>query len=64
MTGGGPNRASEVFGTFIFKQSFVLADTASGAALSVIVLVIALVLSMVQITLLGARLSPAGKEQP
>ncbi|MDX8441043.1 carbohydrate ABC transporter permease [Mesorhizobium australafricanum] len=64
MTGGGPNRASEVFGTFIFKQSFVLGDTASGAALSVIVLVIALVLSLVQIALLGARLSPAGKEQP
>ncbi|RRH94013.1 sugar ABC transporter permease [Mesorhizobium tamadayense] len=64
MTGGGPNRASEVFGTFIFKQSFVLGDTASGAALSVIVLVTALVLSLVQIALLGARLSPAGKEQP
>lgn len=61
MTGGGPNRASEVFGTFIFKQSFVLGDTGSGAALSVIVLVVALVLSLVQIALLGARLSPAAK---
>ena len=39
MTGGGPNRASEVFGTFIFKQSFVLGDTGGGATLSVIVLV-------------------------
>ena len=35
MTGGGPNRASEVFGTFIFKQSFVLGDTGGGATLSV-----------------------------
>ena len=61
MTGGGPNRASEVFGTFIFKQSFVLGDTGSGAALSVIVLVVALGLSLVQIALLGARLSPAAK---
>lgn len=63
MTGGGPNRASEVFGTFIFKQSFVLGDTGSGAALSVIVLVVALVLSLVQIALFGARLSPAAKGQ-
>ncbi|MGV1822330.1 sugar ABC transporter permease [Agrobacterium tumefaciens] len=61
MTGGGPNRASEVFGTFIFKQSFVLGDTGSGAALSVIVLVVALGLSLVQIALLGARLSPTAK---
>lgn len=60
MTGGGPNRASEVFGTFIFKQSFVLGDTGSGAALSVIVLVIALVLSLVQIAFFGASLSPSG----
>ncbi|MDX3926153.1 MAG: sugar ABC transporter permease [Shinella sp.] len=63
MTGGGPNRASEVFGTFIFKQSFVLGDTGSGAALSVIVLIIALALSLLQIVALGARLTPAGKER-
>jgi raffinose/stachyose/melibiose transport system permease protein len=64
MTGGGPNHASEVFGTYIFKQSFVLGDTGGGAALSVIVLLIALVLSLVQILLLGARLTPASKERP
>ncbi|MFB2550435.1 carbohydrate ABC transporter permease [Ensifer soli] len=63
MTGGGPNRASEVFGTYIFKQSFVLGDTGSGAALSVIVLVIALVLSLAQIVMLGARLTPAERER-
>jgi raffinose/stachyose/melibiose transport system permease protein len=63
MTGGGPNRASEVFGTFIFKQSFVLGDTGSGAALSVIVLVVALGLSLLQIAALGARLTPAGKDR-
>jgi multiple sugar transport system permease protein/raffinose/stachyose/melibiose transport system permease protein len=64
MTGGGPNRASEVFGTFIFKQSFVLGDTGSGAALSVIVLLIAFALSLLQITIFGARLSPSKEEEP
>jgi multiple sugar transport system permease protein/raffinose/stachyose/melibiose transport system permease protein len=53
MTSGGPNRASEVFGTFIFKQSFILGDTGSGAALSVIVLIIALALTLLQIIYLG-----------
>ncbi|MFT4130244.1 carbohydrate ABC transporter permease [Labrys sp. (in: a-proteobacteria)] len=62
MTGGGPNHASEVFGTYIFKQSFVLNDSGGGAALSVIVLLLALVLSLIQIVLLGARLTPAQKE--
>ncbi len=55
MTGGGPNHASEVFGTAIFKQSFILGDTGMGATLSVIVLVIALALTLVQIVLLGTR---------
>jgi raffinose/stachyose/melibiose transport system permease protein len=64
MTGGGPNRASEVFGTYIFKQSFVLGDTGSGAALSVIVLIAALALSILQIVALGARLTPAVRERP
>ncbi|MFV0333663.1 MAG: carbohydrate ABC transporter permease [Tropicimonas sp.] len=59
MTGGGPNRASEVFGTFIFKQSFVLGDTGGGAALSVVVLLIALVLSVLQIVFLGTQQSPS-----
>ncbi len=63
MTGGGPNHASEVFGTQIFKQSFVLGDTGGGATLSVIVLVIALVLSLVQIAFLGARVTPAAREE-
>jgi multiple sugar transport system permease protein/raffinose/stachyose/melibiose transport system permease protein len=63
MTGGGPNHASEVFGTAIFRQSFVIGDTASGAALSVIVLVVALVLSLLQILFLGARLAPGAKAE-
>ena len=61
MTNGGPDHASEVFGTFIFKQSFVIGETAQGSALSMIVLLIALALSLLQIVLLGVRFSPTGK---
>jgi multiple sugar transport system permease protein/raffinose/stachyose/melibiose transport system permease protein len=63
MTTGGPNHASEVFGTAIFKQSFVLGDTGAGATLSVIVLVLALVLSIIQIVFLRARLDPGQRER-
>lgn len=58
MTGGGPNHASEVFGTYIFTQSFVLNDAPKGAAISVVVLALALALSLVQIIAFGARLAP------
>jgi raffinose/stachyose/melibiose transport system permease protein len=57
MTGGGPDHASEVFGTDIFRQSFVLGDTNVGATLSVVVLVIAFVLTILQVMFLGTRLS-------
>ena len=56
MTGGGPNHASEVFGTDIFRQSFVLGDTNSGATLSMIVLVLAFGLTVAQILFLGTSL--------
>lgn len=62
MTGGGPNHASEVFGTYVFRTSFVLGDTGRGATISVIVLLLALVLSIVQIVYLGADLSPSGRK--
>lgn len=58
ITGGGPNHASEVFGTAIFKESFVIGDTGAGATLSVIALLVALVLSILQIVFLKAQLSP------
>jgi raffinose/stachyose/melibiose transport system permease protein len=57
MTGGGPDHASEVFGTDIFRQSFVLGDTNVGATLSVVVLAIAFVLTILQVVFLGTRLS-------
>jgi multiple sugar transport system permease protein/raffinose/stachyose/melibiose transport system permease protein len=59
MTGGGPNHASEVFGTAIFKESFVLGNTGMGATLSVIVLAIALGLTIAQLVFLGTRFSTA-----
>jgi raffinose/stachyose/melibiose transport system permease protein len=65
MTGGGPNHASEVFGTAIFKESFVIGNTGIGATYSVIVLALSFVLSLLQIVYLGAELAPGsrGKER-
>ncbi len=61
MTGGGPNHASEVFGTYIFRQSFVLGDTYTGATLSVIVLALAFVLTIAQILFLGSSMGGVRK---
>ncbi len=58
MTGGGPDHASEIFGTYIFRQGFVLNNSGYSAALSVIVLLLALVLSIAQIAAFGAQLTP------
>jgi len=58
MTEGGPDHASEVFGTEIFRQGIVLGNTGYGAALSVIVLILSLALSILQITALGAEVAP------
>ena len=60
MTGGGPNHASEVFGTDIFRHSFVLGDTSTGATLSVIVLAIAFMLTIAQIVFLGSSFGRGG----
>ena len=61
MTDGGPDHASEIFGTYIFKQGFVIGDIGYASALSTLVLFIALVLSVIQIVVFGARLSPHQK---
>ncbi|HEY2123794.1 MAG TPA: sugar ABC transporter permease [Chthoniobacterales bacterium] len=58
MTDGGPDHASEIFGTYIFKQGFVIGDTSYSSALSTLTLLLALLLSVVQIAVLGSRLSP------
>src|SRR3984893_4184373 len=65
MTGGGPDHASEIFGTYIFKQGFVIGDSGYSAALSVLALLIALALSVLQIGVLGSRLGPqTGRSAP
>ena len=64
MTDGGPDHASEIFGTYIFKQGFVIGDTGYSSALSALVLCLALALSMLQIAALGARLGPPTKGSP
>jgi raffinose/stachyose/melibiose transport system permease protein len=58
MTDGGPDHASEIFGTYIFKQGFVIGDTGYSSALSTLTLLLALLLSVVQIAVLGSRVSP------
>jgi len=58
MTGGGPDHASEIFGTYIFKQGFVIGDSGYSSALSVLALFLALALSVLQIAVLGSQLSP------
>jgi raffinose/stachyose/melibiose transport system permease protein len=61
MTEGGPDHASEIFGTYIFKQGFVIGDIGYASALSTLTLIIALALSVIQIVFFGARLSPNRK---
>jgi raffinose/stachyose/melibiose transport system permease protein len=61
MTGGGPDHASEIFGTYIFKQGFVIGDLGYASALSTLVLLIALVLTVIQIVALGAQQNPNQK---
>lgn len=63
MTNGGPNHATEVFGTYIFKKSFVIGDLGLGASLSIIVLAIAFVLSLVQIFCLGSSFGKSLRER-
>ncbi len=55
MTGGGPNHASEIFGTYIFKKAFITDSTGEGAALSLIVIAIALALSCLQAAWFGKK---------
>lgn len=54
MTGGGPNYASEMPGTYIFRQGFVVQQMGYASAISVAVLVLTLVLTVLQIRLLGS----------
>lgn len=55
LTKGGPNNASQTMPTYIFQQAFQLSSMGYGAAISVILLLIALVASLGQMRFLGSR---------
>jgi len=57
MTKGGPNHATEMLPFYIFKQGFELQSMGYASALSVILLVLALTLSLFQVLVLGSRFS-------
>ena len=55
LTKGGPNNASQTLPTYIFQQAFQLSSMGYGAAISVVLLVVALVASLGQMRFLGSR---------
>lgn len=59
LTNGGPNNASQMLSTYIFLRSFRLQEMGYGSAISVFTLVLALVLSVFQIKVLGAKFQVA-----
>lgn len=52
MTAGGPDNASQIFGTYIFQKAFVEVQSGYASALSVITLFIAFVATALQVRLL------------
>ena len=59
MTSGGPNHATEALPNYIFLQAFQLQSMGYASALSVVLLLLALGLSLFQVRVLGARFSLA-----
>ncbi|MCB1495846.1 MAG: sugar ABC transporter permease [Bauldia sp.] len=60
MTKGGPNHATEMLPNYIFQQGFILQNMGYASALSVVLLVLSLGLSVFQVKVLGARFSFGG----
>lgn len=54
MTGGGPNHATEMPGTFIFLKGFTEGKMGYACSVSVAVLILALLLTLIQIKCLGS----------
>lgn len=54
MTGGGPNHATEMPGTYIFMKGFTENSMGYACAISMLILLFALVLTFVQIKFLGS----------
>ena len=55
MTGGGPNHSTQMLPNYIFQQGFQLQSMGYASAISVVLLVLALGLSLFQVRVLGAR---------
>jgi raffinose/stachyose/melibiose transport system permease protein len=55
LTKGGPNNASQTLPTYIFQQAFQLSSMGYGAAISVVLLGVALVASLGQMRFFGSR---------
>jgi raffinose/stachyose/melibiose transport system permease protein len=55
MTKGGPNHATETLPNYIFEQAFRLQSMGYASAISVVLVVLALALSLFQVRVLGAR---------
>lgn len=54
MTSGGPNSASEMPGTYIFRAGFRTQQMGYAAAISVIILILALAVTVIQVLFLGS----------
>lgn len=54
MTGGGPNHASEMPGTYIFQMGFTNQKMGYASALSMVTLLFALIMTVIQVKGLGA----------
>ena len=59
MTGGGPNHATETLPNYIFLQAFRLQSMGYASAVSVVLLLLALSLSLFQVRVFGAKFSIA-----
>jgi raffinose/stachyose/melibiose transport system permease protein len=57
MTEGGPNNATQMLPTYIFRTAFQQASMGYASAVSVVLLVIALTLSIILVRFFGARFS-------
>jgi len=59
-TSGGPDHASEIYGTQIFRTGFILNENGYASALAVLTLLIALCATAVQVGVFGTRLTVGG----
>ncbi|MBP3468164.1 MAG: sugar ABC transporter permease [Lachnospiraceae bacterium] len=54
MTGGGPNHATELPGTYIFQKGFTENQMGYACTISVVILLFALILTFIQVKFLGS----------